>query len=207
LGRAAEELRRLADRLDDLSEEAQGELGDSLQEAADNIGDDAPDITEPLRQGKQALDINNLTGASRALDDLAEVLDNLDENIPQSSDAEGGSETEDPNDAESGEVEEVSEEEGGVGGGTGEGGNSNSLLDEEEERLPIDGQPLELESDFEAEERVLQSSELDAEAGEERTTDTPFARQPLNATGDDLGADPLTYPWEKREVIRQYFTP
>jgi hypothetical protein len=64
-----------------------------------------------------------------------------------------------------------------------------------------------LESDSELEDRVLQPAELDAEAGDELTDDSPFARQPLNTSTGDLGPDPLTYPWEKRDVIRRYFTP
>lgn len=206
LGGAADELRRLADRLEELSSNAHQELGNSLQEAADKIGGDAPDITDPLRRGKQALDINNMPGASRALDDLAEVLDNLNENSPQSSEAEAGNESEDAGESQEGEPQEAAQEEGGGGGGEGDGGSSNQPLDEEEERLPIDGQPLELESE-EMEQRVLQASELDAEAGEETTEASPFTRQPLNAAGDELGPDPLTYPWEKRDVIRQYFSP
>lgn len=205
LGGAADELRRLADRLEELSSNAHQELGNSLQEAADKIGGDAPDITDPLQRGKQALDINNMPGASRALDDLAEVLDNLNENSPQSSEAEAGNESEDAGESQEGEPQEAAQEEGG-GGGEGDGGSSNQPLDEEEERLPIDGQPLELESE-EMEQRVLQASELDAEAGEETTEASPFTRQPLNAAGDELGPDPLTYPWEKRDVIRQYFSP
>lgn len=205
LGGAADELRRLADRLEELSSNAHQELGNSLQEAADKIGGDAPDITDPLQRGKQALDINNMPGASRALDDLAEVLDNLNENSPQSSEAEAGNESEDAGESQEGEPQEAAQEEGG-GGGEGDGGSSNQPLDEEEERLPIDGQPLELESE-ETEQRVLQASELDAEAGEETTEASPFTRQPLNAAGDELGPDPLTYPWEKRDVIRQYFSP
>lgn len=206
LGGAADELRRLADRLEELSSNAHQELGNSLQEAADKIGGDAPDITDPLQRGKQALDINNMPGASRALDDLAEVLDNLNENSPQSSEAEAGNESEDAGESQEGEPQEAAQEEGGGGGGEGDGGSSNQPLDEEEERLPIDGQPLELESE-EMEQRVLQASELDAEAGEETTEASPFTRQPLNAAGDELGPDPLTYPWEKRDVIRQYFSP
>jgi hypothetical protein len=38
------------------------------------------------------------------------------------------------------------------------------------------------------------------------TEDSPFARQSANSAGD-LGPDPLAYPWEKRDVIRRYFTP
>jgi hypothetical protein len=206
---AAESLRRLADQLDDLSGEAHRELADSLQEAADNIGGEAPAITDPLERGSQALGINNLAGAGRALEELAEILEELDETTPQSEQAESGSESNEPGDteSESNEPDEAAEQESGSGDGSGQAGTGDQPPGEEEERLPIDGQPLELESELETEERVLQPSELDAQAGEEQTADSPFTRQPLNAAGNDLGPDPLSYPWEKREIIRQYFTP
>jgi hypothetical protein len=210
LDRAAEELRRLADQLDELSVQARTELGDSLQEAADNIGRDAPNVTEPLQSGAEALDIKNLSGASRALEDLAQVLEELDEAVSESEPSEDGSESNESGEAEAADSSEApaeAEEEGGAGEGTGEGGDSDQGPGEAEDRLPIDGQPLELESDLESDNRVLQPAELDAETGEERTLDSPFTRQPLNAAGEDLGPDPLTYPWEKREIIRRYFTP
>lgn len=207
LSGAAEELRRLADRLDDLSSETHQELGDSLQEAADNIGEDAPTITDPLQRGKQALDINNLSGASQALEDLAEAIENLNEDTPQDNQNQGGG-SDEQQEQQPQEVQEGQQEQGGAGAGEGNAGSSNSQLDEEEDRLPIDGQPLELENKDEAtEDRVLQSSELNAQAGEESSASNPFTRQPLNADGDELGPDPLTYPWEKRDVVRQYFTP
>jgi len=56
------------------------------------------------------------------------------------------------------------------------------------------------------EDRTLQKAELDAETSDKLTQDSPFARQSLTPAGD-LGPDPLTYPWDKREVIRSYFTP
>jgi hypothetical protein len=71
----------------------------------------------------------------------------------------------------------------------------------------VEGQPLELESDETLEDRVLQPAELDAAAGNESTQDAPFARQPMSAANRDLGPDTLTYPWQKRDVIRRYFTP
>ncbi|MCB0208533.1 MAG: hypothetical protein KDJ52_04370 [Anaerolineae bacterium] len=215
LGGAAEEMRRLADRLGELSPQAQQALGQSLQEAADNIGGEAPPFTNPLQSGNQSLQTGNLPGATQALEDLAELLDTLDgSGAPDESQSESEGESEQP--GESGESDQPSESEesgdqqgGGDGAGEGEdSGEGDQPLGEEEERLPIDGEPLEIESETDIEDRVLQPSELDAETDDDRrTSDSPFARQPLNATGDDLGPDPLSYPWEKRDIIRQYFTP
>ena len=95
-------------------------------------------------------------------------------------------------------------EQPGAGDGAGEGDGANQPT--EEERLAVEGQPLELESDPTLEERVLQPAELDAKAGQELTEDSPFARESGNPA-TDLGPDKLTYPWARRELIRRYFTP
>jgi hypothetical protein len=204
IGQAAENLRRLADRLDQLSAGAQQELGDALQEAADNVGDNFPSLSETAQRGSDALENGNLPGASRTLEEIANLLDALEQGLQNPSEQPGESEEAGSQPGESGEGEES---ETGGSDASGEGEGDDQLLEEEEERLPIDGEPLELESDPELDEQVLQPSELNAPAGDERTDDSPFARQPLNAPGDDLGPDSLSYPWEKRDIIRRYFTP
>jgi hypothetical protein len=208
LGGAAEELRRLADRLEGLSEQARQQLGESLQEAADNMGESVTSLSQPLQSGSQALERSDSSGASQALEQLAEALDSLDQGQEESPQQSGS----EPQPAAPGSEEGQAGQDGNGGGdGTGDGSGGegeDGLLAEEEERLPIDGEPVELESESELDDRVLQPSELDAQAtGDERTSDSPFARQPLNAAGDDLGPDALSYPWEKRDIIRQYFTP
>ena len=54
---------------------------------------------------------------------------------------------------------------------------------------------------------TLARATSDAEASEEQTEDAPFTKQPLTSPSQKLGADPLIYPWEKREIVRRYFTP
>lgn len=213
LSQAAAELRRLADQLAGLSGQAQQGLGQSLQEAADTIGGNAPSFTEPLRQGNESLQSGDLSGAAQALEALADLLDELSDQQPEGGQAEGESGDSGESEAETQAGENESEQDGdpsggGDGAGEGEGNEGESELGEEEERLPIDGEPLELESETEnLEDRVLQPAELESETNtNERTTDSPFARQPLNAAGEDLGPDPLDYPWEKREIVRDYFS-
>lgn len=211
LGGAAEQMRRLADQLGELSSQAQQELGESMQEAADNIGEEAPPFTQPLQSGSQTLQSGNLPGATQALEDLAELLDEIDASgalNESEAQPEGEAEPSDQGGQEPGEEEGGGDQQGGGDGEGEDGGEGNQPLEEEEDRLPIDGDPLELESDLELEDRVLQPSELDAELDDDRrTSDSPFARQPLNAPGEELGPDPLSYPWDKRDIIRQYFTP
>lgn len=206
LAGAAEALRRLADQLTGLSEEARQELGQALQQAREAVGGDAPGFSGPLQQGSEALQSGDVPAAGQALDELAETLEGIT-TTPQPG-AEGqppSTETE----PAPGEGDQPAGEQAGAGDGAGAGeeGQGEQGLAAETERLPIDGEPLELEATTDLEDRVLQPAELDAESGAARTSDSPFARQPLNAGGDDLGADPLSYPWEQREVIKRYFTP
>jgi hypothetical protein len=204
LGEAAEELRRLADQLPDVSGAARNELGNNMQNAADEIGDNVPDLTDPLEAGNQALDANDLGGGSQALEDLAEVLDRIEESPQDSAQAEPESE------GEFGEEEaQVNEEQQDQNGGGGESEADSPDQPPEEEELAMEGQPMELEPDppeDDIDDSVLQPSELEAEAGDELTEDSPFAKQSIDAA-TELGPDPLTYPWEKREIIRRYFTP
>jgi hypothetical protein len=218
LAGAAEGLRRLADQLGQLSEQAQGELGQSLQEAAESVGGNAPQLTEPLQSGGSALEQGNLRAAQQALEALAEAIESIGETPQETAQTQpqGGDQPQENSQTQSGESQEQAQagspgegeqEGGGPGTGGGEEGEGGSQPGSEAERLAIEGQPLELESDAEQEERVLQPAELDAKAGDESTQDSPFARQAANTTTGDLGPDPLAYPWEKRDVIRRYFSP
>lgn len=204
---AAEALRRLADQLEGLSEEARQELGQALQQAREAIGGDAPGFSEPLQQGSQALQQGDVPAGGRALDELAETIEGISTQ-PQPG-TEDQSQPGDSAQAQGEGDQPAGGEQAGAGDGAGAGeeGQGDQGLSQEAERLPIDGAPLELEAGPDLGEHVLQPAELDAASGEGRTSDSPFARQPLNAAGDDLGADPLTYPWEQRDVIKRYFTP
>lgn len=204
LGQAAEELRRLADQLPDVSGAAQNELGNNMQNAADEIGDTVPELTDPLEAGNQALDANDLGGASQALEDLAEVLDRIDES-PQDS-AQADPQSQDEFGKEQGQTNEEPQDQNG--GGESQADSPNQPPPQEDP-LAMEGQPMELEPDppkDEIDDSVLQPSELGAEASDELTEDSPFAKQSIDAA-TELGPDPLTYPWEKREIIRRYFTP
>jgi hypothetical protein len=217
LSGAADGLRRLADQLGELSEAARNQLGQSLQEAAESAGGNVPNLTEPLQSGSNALSEQNLQAAQQALEALAEALELLQETPPETAQAqpEGSGQPQDnSNQSESGENQggqNPSDQPQGDGSGSGTGGGTegegNDQSASEAERLAVEGQALELESDPGLEDRVLQPAELDAQAGSERTEDSPFARQPRQTSTGDLGPDPLIYPWEKRDVIRRYFTP
>ncbi|MFN8455117.1 MAG: hypothetical protein U0401_10705 [Anaerolineae bacterium] len=226
LAGAAAGLRRLADQLGDLSAQARTQLGEALQEAAQKAGSNAPNVTEPAQAGSQALGADNLQAAQQALEALAEAIESLAQTPQESAqaepqpsgdpgqqngqaqaNAEGESQPQNEGEAQAQQPGQSDQpgENGGTGPGSGEGTGGNQPS--EDERLAIEGQPLELKSDGQSDEQVLQPAKLDAQAGDGTAQDSPFGRQPANAATSDLGPDPLTYPWAKREVIRKYFTP
>jgi hypothetical protein len=199
---AAEALRRLADQLGDVSAGARQQLGESLAEAGAATGPDVPGLTGPLAAGSRALAQEDVPAAQEALEALAEALEALAQQ-PQAA-AQAPEEAQEP----AAEPQPASPEDGQAqaGAGAGEGQGENGSQPGEAERLAVEGEPLELESDPSLEDRVLQPAELGAEAGDRTTQDSPFARGSANAAGE-LGPDPLTYPWDKREMIKRYFTP
>jgi hypothetical protein len=173
-----------------------------LAEAGAATGPDVPGLTGPLAAGSRALAQDDVPAAQEALEALAEALEALAQQ-PQAA-AQAPEEAQEP----AAEPQPASPEDGQAqaGAGAGEGQGENGSQPGEAERLAVEGEPLELESDPSLEDRVLQPAELGAEAGDRTTQDSPFARGSANAAGE-LGPDPLTYPWDKREMIKRYFTP
>ncbi len=195
--KAAEELRRLADRLDQLSRDSQTEIGASMLSAAIQIGSQHPEIPQILSRGNDAIQQEDIIAAEKALEDLADAIENLDINPPPPEQEPPPPEPENPEDENSEEPPPPEENENPP--------PPPPPPPPEEERLAGEGDPLEIEVEP-IEDRVLQQAELEVDAGDETTEDSPFARQSTISSGD-LGPDPLTYPWGKREVIRSYFTP
>jgi hypothetical protein len=183
-------------------------LGDSLQEAADKIGDIARSFTEPLQAGSTALDNDDLLTAGQALEDLAKVIDQIETDPAEVAEYKPLEQDSipPPDPVELEQDPEAPQQE------NTQSPVENQLEEDEqppeEERLGVEGEPLELESDPEQEEdKVVESADPDAEASDEETESTPFTRQPLITPSQELGPDPLIYPWQKREVVRRYFTP
>jgi hypothetical protein len=228
LSSAAEGLRRLADQLGELSPDAREGLGEALDEAAENMPAGSAGLREALQAGGESLAQDDLGAAAQALEELAEALESLDEGpleaaqTPTGSQGDGGeagdggqddgssdqgTEASDAQASEQGETPGSEGEGQGAGSGAGEADGPESEQISEEERLAVEGQPLELDSDAAAEDRLVQPAEPGAESDTDRIDNTPFARESPGASMGDLGPDPLAYPWEKRDVIRRYFTP
>jgi len=233
---AAQAVRGLADQLEQMSSEAQESLGEALQGAAQAMGAGTPSLTSPLQSAGAALNSGMPGQAGQALDDLAEQLDGLAkqqeemagpqaEGQPEPSDSqdepnEGGESN--PGTPEAtpgssataapmptveatgtvGEADQGELEAGMQPGQEGDGMGQPT----EQERLGVEGEPLDVtvDEDTPPSDHVLQPADLNAKAGDKQTKDSPFARPRGN--NEELGPDPLSYPWEKRDVIRRYFT-
>ena len=202
LHQAAEGVRRLADQLDALSPEGRAELGGSMQSAAVKIGSMAPSITEPLQVGSQALAKDDLLLAGRALEELARVLDEVQDDPAQTAEYKPVDQQQVP-----AQQSQLSPQEDSQNDNPNDNPPPTPTPPAEEERLDAESKPLELESEQKDQEKVVQAGDPNAQAAKEQTEDTPFTRQPLQTSNQELGRDPLVYPWEQREVIRRYFTP
>jgi hypothetical protein len=201
---AANNLRRLADQLDDLSPQTRLEVGGLFQEAAGKIGNIAPSISTPLQDGSDALAIDDLLAAGVAIEELARVIEQIEDDPTDIAEYKPVEEEQIENPEP---VELEQEEQNQQQQQSGEQQQSEQEPPPEEERLSVEGEPLEIESDPETDEKVVEAADPDAEATEEEAEGTPFTRQPLISTNQELGADPLVYPWERREIVRRYFTP
>jgi hypothetical protein len=200
---AANNLRRLADQLDDLSPQTRLEVGGLFQEAASKIGGIAPSITTPLQAGSDALAVDDLLAAGVAIEELARVIEQIEDDPTDIAEYKPVEEEK----IENPEPVEMEQEEQPEPQQQSSEQQSEKEPPPEEERLSVEGEPLEIESDPPTDEKVIEAAGPDAEATEEEAEGTPFTRQPLVSTNQDLGADPLIYPWERREIVRRYFTP
>jgi hypothetical protein len=213
LSGASEGLRRLADQLGELSRDARQGLGEALEEAAENSPREAQALRDALQAGSVALENDDLDAATEALEQLAEALESLTNppveaaqtpaEAPDATDAQGEDPGQDSEQSQAGDG--ATGNSGSTGAGEGEGPDSETLS--QEERLAVEGQPLELESAAGPEEGFVQPAEANARPDSEQVVDTPFSRQSTGTAAGDLGPDPLTYPWDKRDVVRRYFTP
>jgi len=201
---AANNLRRLADQLDDLTPQTRLEVGGLFQEAANKIGNIAPSITTPLQAGSDALAIDDLLAAGVAIDELARIIEQIEDDPTDIAEYKPVEEKKIEN-PESVELDQQQPNEQQPQQSSEQ--QSEKEPPPEEERLSVEGEPLEIESDPQTDEKVVEAADPGAEASDKEAEGTPFTRQPLISTNQELGADPLVYPWERREIVRRYFTP
>jgi hypothetical protein len=218
LGGAAQQLRELADQAGQLSQEARNDLADALRNAAEQIAPRDPALADQLRQSADGLEQGGQE-ASKALDDLAQAIDNLQKGQQgQPANAAGdqgqpgqGEQGNQPGsaDGQAGEQSGNSGQDGQDGQGGGPGGAGNGSTGEQRsaqpsERLGVPGQPVPLEADgpgavpAEPSDRQPTTSEIvPGTTGGETSSDRRVR----------TGADPLRVPLDERDVVQEYFQP
>jgi hypothetical protein len=203
-GGAAQSLREVADQADQLSQDTRNELSGALQEAAEEIGPQNPDLSTELRDNASQLQ-QEPQQAAQALDDLASSVEQLgsgDQQTTQEQVAQQDQQQEQ-------QGQQWGEQPQGI---AGMAGNDSPPSQQRErptpsERLNVEGVPLELESGDQANTPAEGSEQQmpEVEAGSGR-----FERSGESATDDtriQTGDDPLRIPADLRDVVQEYFSP
>jgi HPt (histidine-containing phosphotransfer) domain-containing protein len=190
-GEAASQLRELADAAGQISPEALRALGQSLEDAADQLHSTAPQAAQELGDaGRDLQSGDSLTGTG-ALDSLARLVEDLQGAAGAQGDA--GSGMGDGNGAGSGLGSNAGRE-------STQGGNLDQLGDQDNTiELP--------QSALDPNEAgvLMPPTDDSPDAGQRRST--PYTD--VNRSDTSVGAvsDPLSYPWRLRNVVQQYFSP
>lgn len=208
---AAQSIRELADQAEQLSQETRRELSQALQQAADETGAQSPEFSNQLRESASQLGMG-ARPAARALDDLANAIEQLGEQAPPIAQEEEQQGEEGQPQQPPGPAQQPGQPGGSPAGGQGDMANpppsEQRELPAPPERLGVDGVPLELEGGDEAnaptegdEEQSETADGMGGGAFEHRSGSAP----------DDLrgsaGADPLRIPADLQDVVKEYFSP
>lgn len=186
---AAQSLRELADQAGQLSPRARAELSESLDDAANQIEPSNPDLAEQLRESAQ-----DLRGAgsqpAEALENLAEALEQLGAGQQPGQ----------------GQGEGEGQGEGQGSDGAGQGSLPGEQREGSNERLGVDGVPLELESDG-AGDTPTGGEPQGTPSGGNGSGGGGFSRGNPSGERVEIGDDPLRIPADLRDVVQDYFSP
>lgn len=201
---AAQELRTLADQASQLSPATRSDLASALREAAEQIGADNPDsvLDDQLRRNADQLEQGGQEAAA-ALEDLAQVTEQLGaQDTPPEAGQPG---QEDP----SGQADQAdSGQEQGQGAGSGAGDGSlpgDERAQPQNDRLQVEGVPLELESTGEGDILANGDAQDGATTGAGVGGFEPGSGSP-NSDRVQAGEDPLRIPADLRDVVQEYFS-
>lgn len=192
---AAARLRQLADQAGELDPETRQRLAESLNRAAESMEATTPGVSDQISEAAQAIAPDNgdpaesAAEAAQGLEDLANLLEALDQsrtNNSASPEGAGGS---------------------GAGDNQGQDVNRETQTNTSTERLQSEGQPVELPADQAPNDQngILQPPEHDSLPAD--TTNTPYSQTGASGSGGDQPSDPLSFPWRLRRVIQRYFSP
>lgn len=191
---AAQQLRELADQMSSISQQAQGQLGTALRQAAETINPSNPALAEQLRNDATGLESANDAQAAQALEDVASIIEALGRG--QMGETSAGTE---PGEAttESGQ---------GLGGGSGNGTLPGEQRPQPSADLDVEGVPLELTTSNDG--TTPTNGETDANAiSSDDQDDFTQGEVPLSTDPVQAADDPLSIPADLRDVVQDYFSP
>ncbi|HYF65858.1 MAG TPA: hypothetical protein VD886_23715 [Herpetosiphonaceae bacterium] len=211
---AADEIRRLADQADQLSPEARDDIAASLEQAANELQADQPDLADRLRRDAAQLRRDDPISPAAALDDLARAIEELAESEepaagqPPGQNDPGSGAAADPGEGQGQSGEGQSGQEGqsdqsGTGGGPGQGGGGQSRTSPPAEAGGQDV-PLPPAAD-------LSGPTTPGQGAGETTITLPGDGTGGGGAGGRGGSvpgditDPATIPPELRDAIQDYF--
>lgn len=187
---AAQSLRELADRADELSPETRRDLSNELRDAASEIERNNPELAEQVRESAYGLQQEGQSTAD-ALENLADAIEQLEQVQQGEQQAQG----------EQGQQDQ-SQQDGGSSSGIGD--SEGEQRTQPHERLGVDGVPLELESEGEG-----QDADGDPDTATSAGGGSFEASGPEEVSDEtvQVEADPLQIPAELRDVVQEYFSP
>ncbi len=179
LGAAASQLRELADQAGQIGQAARNDLGNSLRRAANRLDASNPDLANQLRQQADGLQSGRDDQAAQALEQLADMIEDLGQ---------------------------ASQVESGQAGGAGDSALPGEQRTHTAQPLGVDGVPLELETEGDGSLPTQAGADAPVESGETGGTlvqgDPQLSTDPVQA-----GDDPLRIPVDLRDVVQDYFSP
>jgi hypothetical protein len=212
---AASELRELADQADQLGRQAREDIAQGLREAAEQLSDSQPGLSEQLEQQAEAMERGGKETAE-ALEDLARTVEQLDQAGEQAAEQEqpaGGEQSQEQDQSGQGQQQDQQGGEGqpgsapGSGAGDQLGGEERGAQDDTAEaqgdNVPLPPSDNTNGPTTSATGPKGPTVQLGAGGtGETHTTGSSPGDEPLQGE-----ADPLAIPSEYRDVVEDYFSP
>jgi hypothetical protein len=207
---AANEIRRLADQADQLSPEARADIADSLDQAADDLQADQPELAERLRRDAAQLRRDDPNAAAAAFDDLAQAIEDIgqaqapDASAGQPGQSNPGGAAADPSLAQPGAGQSGQGDQSGSGGGAGQGSGGQSRTSPPASAPGGQDVPLPPAAD-------LTGPTTPGQGNGETTITLPGDGTGGGGAGGQGGSvpgditDPSTIPPELRDAIQDYF--
>ncbi|MCZ7569679.1 MAG: hypothetical protein M5U01_14015 [Ardenticatenaceae bacterium] len=218
---AADALRALADRVDQLTPQERADLADALRGASSSLAGDLPGVRKALDRAADRLEHGSDAKAAEALEALAREIDALgerqqpaiagtngnQEGVAGQPEAAGSANATNP-----GASDEAGQPAGdhsgtGTGDSAGEGTSDQTQATAPPEELGTEGVPLELDPGEQGPPTSQPARDSENPAGPPQRARGFTRGGAPDPSVVRTGADPQRYPWELRGTVRDYFQP